>query len=340
MKKILGFIKISSTILVFTVLIILILDSILGIFAHKINKRSITLKELKPYSVFFHKNVENRIGKNGELPEKKIIKENTILFFGGSTTENRYIEANKRFSEIVEKNLKKKYTVLNFATSGAHSMHSNLSFQAKGIKFKPKFAIMKHNINDLNHLLKYESYFTNKSSHNLIKEENKSFLFKVKDLFFSNIYNFILSKSLKFSKIIDKIYYKSVSKVNLNDKKKININSIKEEFKSSLEMFVKICETWKIEPILMTQAKNFNDNFSNTDEWRQSYISKKVSWNEYSQIFNEFNEIIRDLAQINGIILVDLDENLSLNEDNFIDHIHLNEKGNLEASKLLFKILK
>ena len=59
--------------------------------------------------------------------------------------------------------------------------------------------------------------------------------------------------------------------MNLNDKKKININSIKEEFKSSLEMFVKICETWKIEPILMTQAKNFNDNFSNTDEFILEY---------------------------------------------------------------------
>ena len=77
----------------------------------------------------------------------------TIIFFGGSTTEQLFVPEASRWQSILERKLnerqsKPKFKVLNGGVSGNNSLHSTLNFIAKGVPLKPEFAVLMHNIND------------------------------------------------------------------------------------------------------------------------------------------------------------------------------------------------
>jgi len=78
-------------------------------------------------------------------------KSKSIIFLGGSTTEQLYVPEKSRWPSILERNLNKidqenSYIIRNGGLSGNNSMHSTLNLIAKALPLSPDFVVLMHNI--------------------------------------------------------------------------------------------------------------------------------------------------------------------------------------------------
>ena len=123
----------------------------------------------------------------------------SIIFFGGSTTEQLFIPEKSRWQSILERNLNKtnqdyNYIVRNGGVSGNNSMHSTLNLIAKAIPLSPDFAVLMHNMNDLSLLRLTGNYWEVPRKFSLIQtQESLLFLLarQIKDYLIPNSYELL-----------------------------------------------------------------------------------------------------------------------------------------------------
>ena len=161
--------------------------------SNKLTTQADSLKQT-PYPV---KIDENGFIDNGNSDEAN--PKLRVIFLGGSTTDNLFVQPENRFPSVVELSFRKalNQTVVthNAGVAGNNSMHSYLSFIAKGIPLKPNYAVLMHNVNDLSLLSKTESYWVAPSMRTLVAGNSRS-KFADKDLFRS--FTFAFLKRLKY----------------------------------------------------------------------------------------------------------------------------------------------
>ena len=280
------------------------------------------------------------IDKSKSLISEKI----KIIFLGGSTTENLYIEEDKRFpalvSDILTKKLNRSVVSLNAGVSGNHSVHSLFTMASKGLKYSPNYAIFMHAINDIGHLTKFSSYWNGSSSNSVIidfsPDPSKKNLFNraarfLKNLFIPNLWSLI---SPYYERIIqakktENSKNKSKKSANISNEEKA---SILKEFRSSLLSFVSLTRAWGVEPILLTQMNRLNIQ---EEKIRDSYSNPNLNFESFVSLYNEFNEITRKVALALDITLIDLDLKLSDNAELIYDSVHLTEKGNILVAEII-----
>ena len=354
-------------------LILLIIDPIVGYFIlHQTNtdyiKRNIILKENLPYQDTMVKPSKSELLSTQNLEEKNyefrtdsngfIIGPNSadstvdIIFFGGSTTECRYVDEDLRWPYLVGQFLVdqsgQQINTKNAGVSGNDSMHSTLNLIAKGLNCKPKIVILLNNINDLSNLIKTESYWKSPPSRAIIQEEKASnkkelaivFLRTAKNLAIPNIYGGV------------RVLLKNISeKLNSNpspydewvDFRNINLNpqdyiKIQIQYRSSLLSFVNIAKSWGIEPILMTQFNRLNtaDTFI---KMNYSESSNGISYEDFVKYYDIFNEIVRDVAKNENCILIDLANEIPSTSEYIYDAVHVNNEGSVLVAKIISKTI-
>lgn len=210
-----------------------------------------------------------------------------IVFLGGSTTECMYLDPEQRFPFIVgrqlEQNLQQKVNTYNGGVSANESMHSINILLNKVIPMQPNIVVMMHNINDLVMLRLAGHYHYSNSSLSHVQTAK-------------NVFTPV-------------VYPKPLPAV---DEAKIS-----EQFKRNLKLFVKICQIHQMQPVLMTQANQV----------------------ENDDLYHTFNQIIRDTAKEENILLIDLANHIPKNTEYMYDHYHFTAKGSLEAAKTIVKNL-
>jgi len=328
--------------------------------------RSIILREFNPNqsasiapSNFYMKGLDTleqrnysvTIDSNGFIENGNIIQPNPdlrIIFFGGSTTETLFVDEKNRFPSIVERSLRnamnQKVVVHNAGVSGNNSMHSNLALIAKGIPLKPDFVVLMHNINDFSLLSKTDSYWVSPISRALVSKNFSPFftiedsarsltfkaLKKIKNFLFPNLYDYL--KPRLFSNLnLHKDEFKGFrSKASVFD------TEAEKQFRSSLITFVKLAETWGIKPILMTQ---FNRVKRDDPIFQQFYKSlprgSDISPEEFVQSYQEFNDIIREVAKQSNIPLIDLELLVPKSKEYIYDPVHLNDEGSKYVANII-----
>lgn len=331
-------------------------------------RRYIRLRELAPSANVILRFPEERDGKELK-PQINLVTDKDgyilpygtnkvdsikILFLGGSTTECIRLEGKKRFPYLVSKKLTENYQKeklsfksLNSGISGNNSMHSNFIFLAKGIKNKPDFAIMMHNVNDLSTLLQqsqYNSYWNNIPTRSLIK--NPSFVD-------STMYP--LKRFLPYTtENIIKPAFQSLKSLNNSDEfrkdrsKQIELNpeKIKKDFEKSINTFIELARTWEVEPILMTQASRVSENPENwiisqiDNSIKNLYISGyPIKYSGYKNLYENLNEIIREVASNKNVKLIDLAKEIPKTKDFIYDIFHFNQKGSELVSEIIVREL-
>ena len=250
-----------------------------------------------------------------------------ILFLGGSTTEALYVPEKKRFTSIVERELssklRQKVITLNGGKSGNHSIHSLINFIAKGLPQKPDFVVLMNNMNDLGSLRSTGSYWDAPKSRRIIQTEEKKpawyLLAKsMKDLLAPNLYSYLLPR-LKQGVTDEWRDYRDDYR---------SYSDFYKDYKASLLSFVSVAKAWDVKPVLMTQFnrvnlsdKLFRETFlqhtNNNERELQNYVSS----------YKKFNQIKRDIAKTEGVLLIDLDALVPSNSKYIYDTIHLNEVG-------------
>lgn len=281
---------------------------------------------------------------NGNAPIEPNLETIKILFLGGSTTESVFVTEKNRFPSIVERNLRssfqKNISTLNAGVSGNHSMHSLIKLLGVGIKEKPSFALMMHNINDLALLKKTGSYWNAEPAQKLLIDQKSakenpitmiSILRYIKSILAPNLYGYL---KVRLFPNFNPGSNSADSKVVLQ--KSRNFEESKVQFKSSIVSFIEICKAWNIEPILLTQFNRIRDGDKLLDQWVKMALPKHgLTKKEFISHYQEFNEIVRVVSYENNVELIDLDSLIPKDRRYMYDIVHLNDQGSNLVAEIL-----
>lgn len=252
----------------------------------------------------------------------------SLIFFGGSTTEQLYVPERSRWQSILERNLnqidlEQSYIVRNGGVSGNNSMHSNLNLLAKAVPLYPDFVVLMHNVNDLSLLRLTGSYWKAPRGTSLIQEQ-QSLLFlvarQIKDYLIPNSYQLV---TVKTSNNDD---FKDYRGSDIFD-----IDIIEAQFKQSLNTFIDICLQWGIEPILMTQFNRINLD----DKLFKKESSNIVDTEKYTKSYLRLNDVIREVSASRQVDLIDLANLIPSSSEYMYDSVHLNENGSRLTAEIL-----
>ena len=289
-------------------------------------------------------NLENRVyafatDDNGFLMPS-FVHENadlTLAFIGGSTTENMYVDAEKRFPYLTGKllnNDKRKVNSINAGVSGNDSLNSINSYVNKIIPIKPDIAFLMHNINDISTLLHEGSYWNNNDYRSPIIYEDKSLKAFIKNAF-PNSFELLFRLKSKLSGPVDEFAHDR-GKTKIFDEQKLY-----SLFEENLNMFIYISKAKGIKPVLMTQANRFTDKPDEVVVNRFKDIeSLGINYLQFKNLFDEINDRIRKVAGKNNIMLIDLAKEIPPSKEYIVDTVHFNNQGSELVAKLITKKLQ
>lgn len=359
MKKSSSYIKIFASNIIVLLVLLALIDPFFetsGDFYFSNISRSVNLREF-PIETEFNFTPTNDLLENTQNLQKKkyflktdsngfIIgrKKQTnssaeIIFFGGSTTECKYVDWDKRFPYLVGEILREKFkkdtiiNVLNAGVSGDNTMHSLIKLIAKGLPLKPKIVVMMHNINDLVLLLNTGSYWNAPDTRVVINVNENTFSVQISNLlklfiknFYSNIYPGISKIFRKSSNGDEWKGYRNI--------KSYEDDKIIQMFRESVLSFTKIAEVHGLKVILMTQGNriNFNDHFVR-DHFEKT--NDELYYESFVDIYKLTNNEIRNICKQENLLLVDLEKTIPANQTYFYDAVHLNSKGSQLAANII-----
>jgi hypothetical protein len=289
-----------------------------------------------------------------DFSEKIKQKRVDIVFFGGSTTESLFVNEEIRFPYLVSEMLLDKdgepLRVLNGGLSGNNTMHSLFAFQAKGIPLGAKFVVLMHAVNDLSALSKSLTYWETASGRDLVRDhiyenvdmyQDKSYLYKIfqkmKDFFVPNIWlkiRHLIAHRLDANLSVDewsKFRNKSFPSKDIEA-------ALRTQYKAALVTFVRVARIWGSEPVLMTQFNRIRKD----DIFVRGVFEKNnqpVSFDEFVRLYAIANDIIREVAAKESVLLIDLDKAIKPTSKFLYDAVHLNEEGSREVADVISRAL-
>jgi lysophospholipase L1-like esterase len=311
--------------------------------------RFIRLKELKPsFSGFLgsSRKILLRTDENGFIMPSRIHEEPdlSIVFLGGSTTECKAVNEENRFpylaGRLIEKNTGLKVNSYNSGVAANDSLHSIDILVNKIIPMKPDIVVMMHNINDLSILLFEGTYWHKNRTRSPIialefKPSLRGILKQIKDLLFPNLYS-TLYVAFHLNTETDEFSHARGKKIIIDKANLLN------EFKMNLQLFINICKARKISPVVMTQPNRFKDTPDREiiDSMQKLKVENNITYKAYKEIYDLFNEAIREVGADNNILVIDLDRQIQQEEKYMYDVVHLNDTGSRLAAEIIARDLK
>lgn len=252
----------------------------------------------------------------------------SIIFFGGSTTEQLFVSERSRWSSILERNLNEideenSYIVRNGGFSGNNSMHSTLNFIAKGAPLSPDYVVLMHNMNDLGILRLTGSYWSTPSKFSLVQVQESSLfimLRQIKDILIPNSYE-LLKRNTSNNDDFEAFRTLDI----------VDIEIIEDQFRRSLNTFIDVSLQWGAEPILMTQFNRINLD----DELFKKQSSDMVNSEKYIKNYARLNDVIREVSASRKVDVIDLANLIPSSSEFMYDPVHLNENGSRLAAEIL-----
>lgn len=288
-------------------------------------KRNIVLRENKPNSLKvkippYDKTQKYRFetDENGFIKPTKIHEhpDLNIFFLGGSTTECEYVDEPYRFpylvGRILEKKTGKKINSYNGGKSGNNSIHSINNFVNKVIPLNPNIVVRMEAINDLSTLLYEATYWNRNRSRSNIGCFNKNT---------SLLRNF--NNEWAQSPFRDLI-------LNVDHQAKI-----RKEYHKILTIFVAITKATGAVPILMTQFNKIENNPDFIIEQNDIAFSQA-----YRQLYIDFQNITRQVAKENNIMLIDPAREIFETDKYLYDSVHLNNEGSKMMAEFISQKLE
>ena len=271
--------------------------------------------------------------RNKEIEASKI----DVIFLGGSTTIQRYIEKKNTIVGVLNEKFKeKKIFIANAGMQGKSTYGYLCDFKYWFSKIKnlnPKYYIFYIGIND--GFKTRNSKFLN--CENITSRQNK--FDQLKDYIFNSSFFISNTRKIKlkygiglglitydntntnseiiYSPLLNLHYLNYTNAKNLYTKKLLK-NSNLNNYRESLEVLKQIFKEKKITPIFITQltALGLTENLY--------YI----------------NEETKKFAIENNFILIKLDEELKLNKSDFYDSEHTNDEGSKKVAEYIYNNIK
>jgi len=278
----------------------------------------------------------------------------TQVFLGGSTTACYYVDEEKRFpylaGQLLEKDTKLKVNSCNSGVGGNFSLHSLDILLNKVMPLKPEVVVMMHNINDLAVLMYAKSYWSKdfKKGHTspIVQLHPKIIDTKLLvDYLIPNLYQELKSTEKWLRHTLRPKKAKS-REDELHDfrGKKITLDKefLIKEFKRNQQLFIDMCKTRNIIPVLMTMANRLKEHpdplIINLTKGLEK--DQGINYQEYKEIFDRFNQAIRQVGAANGVLVIDLARAVPQDKEYLYDLVHFTNQGSQLAAGVIKEALK
>lgn len=326
-----------------------------SVYHFALPNRVIRLREFKPfmsdcsfppqnnYDTLVYKRYKLRIDNNGFIiPSKRYLHPDiSLVFLGGSTTVCHYIDETLRFpyltGVLLENKLGIKINPYNAGRSGNDSLHSINILLNKILPLKPQIAIMMHNINDVTTLAYEHSYWNDNKSKSAIIDINKeittNYLRIMRDRIIPNIATQIRTISINIKNKLRGDHASGDEFAHIRGKI-ITINKTEaiEQFEMNLETFIKICQARKIVPVLMTMPSRLKESPDDLIVYIFNNAETKLNYQDCRELFDAFNDSIRNKAKENRILLIDLAKAIPQEAEYMYDTVHYTETGSIQIA--------
>ncbi len=289
-----------------------------------------------------------RVDENGFIMPAKVHEhpDLTLVFLGGSTTEDIYDDENNRFPYLVghllEESTGLRVNSYNAAKSGNDSLHSLDVLLNKVLPLKPDLVAMMHNINDLSILLFEKSYWNRNPSRSPLIEKkpdwrtvgkNLQETFQLaRDLVVPNLYA-ALHRLLHAEGKSQADEFQQVR----GQKIEVNQDYLVREFTLNLQTFINICRARGITPVLLTMPSRLKDDPDPLIRRLMQRLEEQngITYLDFKGAFDRFNQAIREVAAQNRVLLVDLAQEIPQEKEYMSDVVHFNPEGSrLVAQKI------
>jgi len=285
------------------------------------------------------------IDKNGFIvPSRKYDRpDKVIVFLGGSTTECMFVDEDHRFpyvaGQILEQETGAKINSYNGGMSGSNSLNAIDILINKVIPLKPDVVVFMENINDLSTLL-YEGTYWNKGTARSPLEtlKKRQLVGKLlKEMFIPNLNHAYKNLKKTLSGKEEDEFAGARSKKLIPDRAKMG-----HDFAVNLQTLICTCKAWGIVPVLMTQANRITDH---PDPVVAAYIARDgrdrgISYQEFKELYDAFNDTIRDVGRKNQIMVIDLAREVPPDKKYLYDLVHFNDAGSQLAARIIAARLK
>ena len=289
-----------------------------------------------------------RVDENGFIMPAKVHEhpDLTLVFLGGSTTEDIYDDENNRFpylaGHLLEESTGLRVNSYNAAKSGNDSLHSLDVLLNKVVPLKPDLVAMMHNINDLSILLFEKSYWNRNPSRSPLIEKkpdwrtvgkNLEETFQLaRDLVVPNLYA-ALHRLLHAEGKSQADEFQQVR----GQKIEVNQDYLVREFTLNLQTFINICRARGITPVLLTMPSRLKDDPDPLIRRLMQRLEKQngITYRDFKGAFDRFNQTIREVAAQNRVLLIDLAQEIPQEKEYMSDVAHYTPAGSrLVAQKI------
>ncbi len=268
----------------------------------------------------------------------------TVAFVGGSTTECLWVQEQNRFPYVVGRLLEqsgqlgKKVNSFNAGRSANHSLHGTCAVLAKVIPLRPDVCVLMENCNDLMVLILHETYWdTHIAYRNLIEHKRRpteTAVTRFKDLVRALFPNLLeLWSPVQVTDELAALRGRTAD---------VDQAFIEAHFRKSLLTFVRLCQTWDVAPVLMTQANRItaepDPQFAELPaKLKQDF---GVDYAEFHRLYHRMNQVIRDLGAEHGVPVIDLAARIPQDRKYVYDPYHLNDAGSRLAAGIIAEELQ
>ncbi len=267
----------------------------------------------------------------------------SIVFMGGSTTECLYVAPENRFPYLSARILETAFGLningINAARSGNNSMHSLLLLLGKVLPLHPDYVVLMHAVNDVG-TLSSGTYWSAMGSKRIVDVENASFDRSVRILT-NALLPYTSDLVTRAWRPIKQVFRGGAAKAAGSDR--AARKQMGTEFARVLRSFVRVARVWGIKPVLMTQV-----NVSPRTEGEQSsgFLARERLGNagpsatDPATVHEYFNEIIREIARDENVLLIDLARAHAWHFGDVYDGIHFTDEGSIKVARVIADALR
>lgn len=274
--------------------------------------------------------------RHGELfPLRKAPGTTRIVVFGGSTTENTLVMETQgvHYPKLLQELLRRDtgseaIEVINVANSAYATPHSLILLELDVLGWDPDIVILSHNVNDL-----IAAYFpgtgfdyANKYGTKFYNLPNVRSLYSLPNVLFqhSELYWVLRTRLERLGRAHDPSYV--VRRVPYGMEPPADA---REAFRRNLVSFVTLARGEGIEVVLGTQPLEPSEESFERHMAFKPYndIVRYPLHEEFLAHHAAYNQVIREVAEAEGALLVDSAANFAGHPELFVDFVHYNLEG-------------
>jgi lysophospholipase L1-like esterase len=281
---------------------------------------------------------KNNLGFRGAPPPPDFKDDLTIVTIGGSTTECFYLSDGRTWPDLLGQELSRNFRrvwVNNAGLDGATTYRHIILLEDYLIKLRPKVVLFLIGINDVG-AGNLDQTGTQRGSY--LKKLWRGLLYRSEVYSLEqNLYHYLIAQSrglrhteinLKQAKTLD-LPPEGLESQTLQAYRRNSLPF----FAQRVEKLVRLCRAHGIEPVLITQPTLYGPGLDPITGVNLATIKVQDHFNGLMMydVIELYNAVTRQVAQKDGVLLIDLARELPRNSAYYYDYLHYTEPG---ASKV------